>query len=600
LPAEVFDQFTVSVTGSIRTLPKETAMSPALDPIDSYFAADRRHDVDAVVSLFAPAGVVVDDRTTHRGTNAIRSWRDGAASLYDYTTTVIDRVPADDSAVAVTARLTGNFPGGTVDLTYEFRVVDDQIIRLTIAPPAPPEIPIDKAVRGRPGDAEYLAATKAFNLSARVTPEQAVVARTSADVIDAVNHARRAGMPIRVASTGHGATAAAPFDGALLVRLELSGGVCVDASSRTATVPAGSTWGEVVEAASKHGLAALHGSSASVGVIGYLLRGGVSFYGREFGLAANSLRSISIVLADGTETVASDDHEPELFWALRGGGGGFGVVTQVEIELYPMSAILTGATIWDATHADSIVPLWAQWTRDAPGRMSTSLRLMNLPPAPGIPPVLTNGQILVIDGAVTARGDDDLISAESVAADLFGPLLAVAKPVMNTWHPGPASELLHTHMDPPEPLPYAGHHILLGDLPEDGIERFLEAAGPGLGPPLMIAELRQLGGAFAAPSRPGGVLDRTAAHFAHVAIGVVPPSLTAASVIHDLRRVADALAPWNTGLTLPSVVEAHGAAQRTFADSVTARVAEVRRRFDPDGLFAGDVDPILDDERSVG
>lgn len=199
---------------------------------------------------------------------------------------------------------------------------------------------------GRPGDAAYVAATRAFNLTAQISPDRAVVAGSVVDVVEAVAYARRKGLRVRVISTGHGATASAPFDGALLIRLGLPGGVHVHTGSRTATVPAGATWGDVVAATSPHGLVALHGSSPSVGAIGYLLRGGVSFYGREHGLAVNSVRSISIVLADGTETLVSDDHEPELFWALRGGGGGFGVVTQVEIDLYPMDSILTGATVW--------------------------------------------------------------------------------------------------------------------------------------------------------------------------------------------------------------------------------------------------------------
>jgi hypothetical protein len=349
-----------------------------------------------------------------------------------------------------------------------------------------------------------------------------------------------------------------------------------------------------VAAAAEHDLAAVHGSAASVGVIGYLLRGGVSFYGRQHGLGVNSLRSISIVLADSTFVVASEDNEPDLFWALRGGGGGFGVVTEVVIELFPMSAIHTGATIWDARHAEAITSLWARWTRDAPESISTSLRLMNLPPAPGVPPELSEGQILVIDGAACPAGDADLAAATAITSDLFGLLTASAKPLMDTWHRAAPAELLRTHMDPADPLPYAGHHILLDALPDAGIEQFVAAAGPDSGAPLMIAELRQLGGGFAAPARAGGALDRTSAHFAHVAIDLVPPTRTLASVTRDLRRVADSLKPWNTGRTLPSVVEAYDAPQRSLDDDTAADVAGVRRRFDPDAMFIQDVDPVRD------
>jgi hypothetical protein len=564
--------------------------------IDRYFEADRRHDVDAVVGLFAPAAVVVDEGATHRGTTAIRDWRSSAVSEYEYTTTQLERRSSGDSDAVVTARLDGNFPGGTVDLRFAFHVADSLISALTIGPTDAPTDDGEVPVFATPDQPEYLAATRSFNLTAQVSPELATVARTATEVVQAVDRARRSGLRVRVASTGHGATAAAPYDGSLLIRAEITGGVHVDPTSRTATVPAGTTWGAVVAAAAEHGLAAVHGSAASVGVIGYLLRGGVSFYGRQQGLAVNSLRSISIVLADGREVVATEDDEPDLFWALRGGGGGFGVVTQVVIELFPMSVILTGATIWDARHADVVTSGWARWTREAPQSISTSLRLMNLPPAPGVPAALSSGQILVIDGAVTSSADGDLTMATSVAEDLFGPLTASAAPILDTWHRAAPGELLSTHMDPPDPLPYAGHHLLLDDLPVAGVEQFVAAAGPGSPTPLMIAELRQLGGAFAAPVRAGGVLDRTSAQFAHVLIDLVPPTRTASSVREDLMRVAYAVRPWGSGRTLPSVVEAHDAAQRTFDDQTHAAVAAVRRRFDPDGLFGQDVDPVRDQD----
>ncbi len=569
-------------------------MTTTVDLIDRYFAAASRHDVDAIVSLFAATGVVVDDGDTHHGTNEIRDWRAGSASQYEYTTTLIRREPAGDHDITVTARLEGNFPGSVVDLQHEFHTDDGFIEELRIFPSSSSRAPTENGALARQGDPKYAAATASFNLAVQRNPDLATTARTSADIITSIDHARRTDMQVRVSSTGHGATAAAPTDGSLLIRPELTGGVRVDPHTRTAIVQAGTTWGTVVEAAAEHGLIAAHGSAASVGAVGYLLRGGVSFYGRQLGLAVNSLQSISIVGADGREVLVSDEEDSEFFWALRGGGGGFGVVTKVQIALHPMSAILTGATVWDAKHAAEIATRWAQWTLDAPRNISTSLRLMNLPAAPGLPFELTGGQILVIDGAVTSPDGHAGAHADSVAADLLAPLLAIAPPLLQTWHTGPPGDLLHTHMDPPEPLPYAGNHILLEELNDDGVEQFVAAAGPGSGPPLMIAELRQLGGAFADPDRAGGALDRTPARFAHIAIGVVPPSRTAASVAEDLRRVADALAPWNTGLTIPSVVEGYGAAQRTFSDRTAADVAAVRRRVDPDAMFAGDVDPIRD------
>jgi FAD/FMN-containing dehydrogenase len=116
----------------------------------------------------------------------------------------------------------------------------------------------------------------------------------------------------------------------------------------------------------EHGLSALHGSSSIVGVIGYLLGGGLSFYGRRYGLAANSLRSLTVVLADGEVVEANATNLPDLFWALHGGGGGFGVVVQAEIDLVPMHSIVTGMAAWDVAEAVRLAPVWQVWTRTAP------------------------------------------------------------------------------------------------------------------------------------------------------------------------------------------------------------------------------------------
>lgn len=442
-----------------------------------------------------------------------------------------------------------------------------------------------------PGDPRYDAARATYNLAVDLRPAGAVVARTADDVSRAVRAARRAGLPVRVQTTGHGAGGQAAIDAAVLVRTALTDPVRVDPVRRTALVPAGATWAEVVAAAAPHGLIAPHGSSPTVGVVGYLLGGGIGFYGRRFGLGANSLRSVIVVLADGNEVVAGEDSEPELFWALRGGGGGFGIVTEVEIDLFPMAAVITGALFWEATDAAAVAPLWEEWTHDAPTAAATSLRLMNLPPLPGIPPVITGRQVLVLDGAVLVEQATDLDSATRVADDLLKPLRAAATPLLDTWRQAAPTELPLTHMDPPDPLPYIGEHALLSTLGKDGLQQFMQAAGPGSGTVLVSAELRQLGGAFAEPARAGGAFDRTEAAHAYLSLGVpVPPVVD--QVREDLLRIAAATAPWRTGLTAPTLVEGYGQQQRTFDDATAARVAAVRAAVDPDGVFAGGIAPI--------
>jgi hypothetical protein len=449
------------------------------------------------------------------------------------------------------------------------------------------------AVLALPGDPRYTAATATYNLASPLRPAAAVTARTAEDVVAAVLAARRAGLAVRAQTTGHGAGSQAPLDQTVLIRTALDTTVRVDPATRVAHVPAGATWADLVAAAEPYGLAALHGSSPTVGAIGNLLGGGISFYGRGFGVAANHVVSISLVLADGRQVVASADQEDALFWALRGGGGGFGVVTAMEVELVPMAAVVTGGTFWDAGDAAVVAPLWEAWTAAAPEEATTSLRLMNLPPLPGVPPVLTGRQVLVLDGAVQVQQAGDLDLAHRVTEDLLAPLRAAATPVLDTWHVASPSGVLLTHLDPPDPIPYRGEHALLHRLGATGVDRFLEAAGPGSGTTIVSAELRQLGGAFEAPHRTGGAFDRTTAAFAYVGLGIAAPDGSTATE-DDLARIAAATAPWRTGFTAPTFVEGRTQPQRTFDDVTAARVAAIRSDVDPDGLFAGGVTPTVD------
>lgn len=452
----------------------------------------------------------------------------------------------------------------------------------------------DDTVLARAGNWRYDEARATYNLASPLRPAAAVLARTADDVVAAIRAARRAGLDVRSQTTGHGAGSQAPLEGSVLVRTALTAPVRVNPGTRTAHVPAGSTWGAVVAAAAQHGLVALHGSSPTVGVVGYLLGGGISFYGRRFGVAANHVRSIALVLADGRQVVASTDYEPALFWALRGGGGGFGIVTEVEIDLFPMTSIVTGGLFWDVADAPVVAPLWEAWTNHAPGTASTALRLMNLPPLPGVPPVLAGRQVLAVDGAVHVEQPSDLDDATRVADGLLTTLRGAAAPLLDTWHVAPPTELTSTHLDPPDPLPYRGDHALLHPLGAAGIERFLKAAGAGSGTTLVAAELRQLGGAFAAPERAGGAFDRTGAALAYVGLGIATPD-GGGPTPSDLVRIHRATEPWRTGFTAPTFVEDRTQPQRTLDDATQARVDAVRRAVDPDGLFAGAAAPVHDE-----
>lgn len=444
---------------------------------------------------------------------------------------------------------------------------------------------------GFPGDASYADATQVFNLYAPPHPAAAVTARSVGQVRAAIGYAAEEGLAVRVHATGHGAAAGRPLDRALLIRTRLPGGVEVDPATRVARVPAGTRWGEVVAATAPHGLAAPHGSSATVGVVGYLLGGGMSFYGRQVGVAANSVSAIELVTADGVLRRVDSTADPELYWALRGGGGGFGVVTAVELDLFPATRVVTGAAFWPAAQAGRLASSWQRWAEAAPDEVTTSLRLMNLPPVPGVPPVLAAGPVLCVDGAVLGLAGDDLTAAARYAEGLLGPLRAVGTPLLDTWRAAPAAEVLSTHMDPPEPVPFVGDHQLLGELGEEGVAEFVRVTGPGSGSPLVIAGLRQLGGAYTRSAPGGGVLDHFTARYSYSGSGVPVDPAAEAAVLAHCAVVRTALAPWDTGWTAPTFVEHFAQPQRHLDGDQVSAVDRVRARVDPDGRFRDDVAP---------
>ena len=441
---------------------------------------------------------------------------------------------------------------------------------------------------GLPGAPVFEAATRTFNLAAEPTPAAATTARTVADARAAVRYAAANGLSVRTYTTGHSASSFGPMADALLVRTALRGGVEIDRAARTARLPAGTVWGDVVAATSPYGLASAHGSSATVGVVGYLLRGGVSFYSRALGLASNTIRAVELVIADGSVVRADATHDAELFWALRGGGGGFGVVTSVEIALFDVPAVITGASFWPLAHGPALVSAWRAWTADAPTEVSTSLRVLNLPQIPGRPSPISAGPMICVDGVILS-GTTDLTAARQIRDGLLGPLRAIAEPVMDTWHEAGPEAVPSTHMDPPNPVSATGDHLLLDDFDDDGVATFLGVTGTGS--PLLAAELRQLGGALATPDPTGGVFNHVTEQFLYSCVGSAANPEAMAAAERRAEQVRAALAPWDTGRTVPSFVASRGQPQRHLDADQIAALDKVRSRVDPNGLFRGDTAP---------
>jgi len=425
------------------------------------------------------------------------------------------------------------------------------------------------------GDDGYDAARQTWNLVTDQRPFAVAVPRTDEEVAAVVAAAAASGLRIAPQATGHGA---GPLRGAdlgdtVVVSLREMRGVTVDAAARTATVQGGAVWHDVLAASSPHGLTAPHGSAGDVSVVGYTLGGGVSFYGRAHGLAVNTVRRVRVVTATGETVTASADENAELFWALRGGAGAFGVVVEMTIDLLPYADVFAGLLLWDGSRAGEVARAWAAWTATAPETVTTALRVMHFPPVPELPPFISGRSVVAIDGA--------MLEEDAAAAEILAPLRALG-PEMDTFERMPAAGLTGVHMDPPEPSAAVSEHAMLTALDEAFVDAFVEASFAARP---MISEIRHCGGALAREAADAGAVSALEGEYLFSSLALVPVPQAVPGGVAACGAVADAVRPWQgSGLALTFVDLPERDLAAGFGASA-ARIAALRRAHDPAGVF---------------
>ncbi|UYG16380.1 FAD-binding oxidoreductase [Brachybacterium huguangmaarense] len=425
-----------------------------------------------------------------------------------------------------------------------------------------------------PGEPGYDRACMPWNLAAQLRPAAVACPKSAEEVVELVRAATAAGLRVAALSTGHAADALSRGDlcDVLLVNLCSLRGVSVDPLARTARVLGGATWNDVLAATAPHGLTALHGSAGTVSVAGYILAGGVSMYSRAHGLAVGSVREVQVVVSDGSLLRASAEENAELFWALRGGSGNFGIVVSLEIELLELTDVVAGFLLWDAARAAEVTHAWARWCEGSPESVTSTLRVLHLPPLPSLPPFLQGRSVVVVDGAIL---EDD-----ARAATLLEPLRALA-PEVDTFARIPVAAVLAVHMDPPEPSPALSAHAVLEGLPTDAVDAYLAMAAD---PALFVSELRQLGGAMGrAPEGSGAVGSLDGPFLVHtIAMAPVPEAVEAARCAATAGVAA--LAPWHAPVGALTFVDGAEDPAPSYGAAL-GRLRELRRRLDPAGVF---------------
>ncbi|QAY70835.1 FAD-binding oxidoreductase [Xylanimonas protaetiae] len=428
-----------------------------------------------------------------------------------------------------------------------------------------------------PSDLGYDDARTPWNLAVDQRPAAVAEPADAAEVAAVVRTARAAGLRVAPQSTGHSAAALAAhgLDDVLLLRLHRLRGVEVDPVRRVARVLGGTPAIDVVEAAAAHGLAVLHGSAPDVGFVGLALAGGLFLYGRKRGLTTNSVVAVELVTADGEIVRASATEHRDLFWAVRGGGGSFGVVTALEVSLFPLPDVHAGLMIWDASRARDVLRTWARWAPDAPDEITTTVRLLRVPPIPDVPDVLRGRDVVLLDGAV--------LDSDERAAELLAPLRAL-EPELDTFARVPAAAVARLHLDPEGPSPSVSASGSLAALPEAAVDALLAAwdREPGL----LAAELRQLGGALGRVVEGAGALSHLPGQFLLFTVGIAPSHDDAVRLRAQAEGLVTAMAPWLTGRQYLGFAESAVDARVGYDADAWALLSAVRAAADPDRLFA--------------
>jgi hypothetical protein len=426
-----------------------------------------------------------------------------------------------------------------------------------------------------PGQPGWDEARRAWNLAVDQRPAAVALPETVDDVVAAVDHARAAGLRVAVQGTGHGAGSTS-LDGALLINTSRMLGVDVDADARVARVAAGSLWHDVVDAAVEHGLTALHGSAGDVGVVGYSLGGGIGWLARKHGLSASSVLSAEVVTADGDVVRADAETNADLFWALRGGGGSFGVVTEVEIALYPVPEAYAGWLVWPADRAVEVLTRWAEWTKDVPEEVTSVGRLLQMPPIPEIPEPLQGRDLVVVEAV--------FVGDEREGRMLLGPLLEL-EPEIDTFATVPVRELTELHRDPPGPAPGRGEGWMLDAFEEDVARAVVDGAAMDGTSPLLSVEVRHLGGVLGRPDPNGGALSHLDAPYAMYSLGIVTGPDAVGAIDERLGALRVETEPWLSRRRYFNFAERDVDPVSFYAQGDYGRLTAIREEVDPHGLF---------------
>ncbi|WP_433178030.1 FAD-binding oxidoreductase [Actinoallomurus sp. CA-150999] len=406
-------------------------------------------------------------------------------------------------------------------------------------------------------------------------PAAIVGAAGPEDVRAAVAFAAARGVRVTAQASGHGL--GRTLEDGVLINTRRMSGVRVDPEARTAWVEAGATWRHVVEAAAPYGLAPLSGSFPGVGAVSYTLGGGVGLMARRHGFAADHVRRFEVVTADGRLREVTAESEPDLFWALRGGGGGFGVVTGMEVDLLPVSTIFGGGLYFDVAEVPDVLEAWRRWTETAPEELTSGVTVLSYPDLPMLPEALRGRHVAHVQVAY--------LGSEAEGRELAAPLRALGPRLKDTLRVLPYTESGTVFDEPDRPHAYRSQNRLLRALDPAALATLPQTAGPAA-PVMCVVGLRHLGGALARPPRiANAVGHREAAYLLNILSPVEPGEEDKVHALHD-----DILTPFAGEALGRSLNFSYGLlgedeVRTGFAPETYRRLTELKAAYDPEGVI---------------
>lgn len=425
----------------------------------------------------------------------------------------------------------------------------------------------------RPGGDGYDEEIAGYQTGFTQRPAIVFGAQSADDVVAAVSYAAQAGLPIGVQATGHGLPGAS--EGGVLISTRRMDSVRIDVEARTVTVGAGVRWGQVVAAAAAHGLAPLNGSAPGVGAVSYTLGGGLGLLAREFGYAADHVRWLDVVTADGRLRHVTAEAEPELFWGLLGGGANLGVVTALEIGLVPVERVYGGAIEFDGRRVDpaDVLRAYEAWTRTVPDELTSSVAALVYPDIPQLPPHLRGRYLVTVRVAYTG--------SEAAGERLVAPLREIGPVESDSLREMPYTESHTIHSDPEFAHSYYGDSVVVRELDVAAACELFALTGPAADS-MHVVQINQLGGALAKPAG-NAVPYRDAGWLVRVLSPLDGPGLDAVRAVQD--RAFGLFAPGTVGRLLNFAFGAGDRGDGLYDAGTQKRLAGLKATYDPANLF---------------